>query len=151
MMTMIIAESFCLIFNCMNEFNSKVQVNKIWAKNNKEKTDSEVNNSSIIHKPGEQITDSSIKNETINPAQAKTQNAIESSADSWTEMQKNIEEERKVRNRNTVNVDRKAPIENVLPMPKKHVKKTLDYKYELNEKDMHFDLDLNENNSDYDV
>ena len=48
-------------------------------------------------------------------------------------------------------IDKKAMIENVLPMPKKHVKKVLDYSYEPEPEEMHFDIDLNSSNSHYDV
>lgn len=46
-------------------------------------------------------------------------------------------------------IDRKAPIENVLPMPKKHKPKVLDYAFEPTEDLMHYDVEIE--NDDYDI
>lgn len=45
-------------------------------------------------------------------------------------------------------VDRTAPIENVLPMPKKHVARTFEYAFEPTEDMMHYDVEIE--NDDYD-
>lgn len=41
-------------------------------------------------------------------------------------------------------------IENPLPLPKKHVKKKMDYQYPVEDKDMEFDVDISEND-DFDI
>ncbi len=46
-------------------------------------------------------------------------------------------------------VDRKAPIENVLPMPKKHKPKVLDYAFEPTEDMMHYDVEIENDEYDY--
>ncbi len=46
-------------------------------------------------------------------------------------------------------IDRKAPIENVLPMPKKHKPKVLDYAFEPSEDMMHFDIEIENDEYDY--
>lgn len=46
-------------------------------------------------------------------------------------------------------VDRRALIENVLPMPKKHVPKTLDYAFEPSEEQMHYDIEIENDDYDY--
>ena len=46
-------------------------------------------------------------------------------------------------------IDRRAPIENVLPMPKKHVPKVLDYAFEPEENMMHYDVEIENDDYDY--
>ncbi len=46
-------------------------------------------------------------------------------------------------------IDRRAPIENVLPMPKKHVPKVLDYAFEPAEDMMHYDVEIENDDYDY--
>ncbi len=46
-------------------------------------------------------------------------------------------------------IDRKAPIENVLPMPKKHKPKVLDYAFEPTEDMMHYDIEIENDDYDY--
>ena len=46
-------------------------------------------------------------------------------------------------------IDRKAPIENVLPMPKKHKPKVLDYAFEPTEDLMHYDVEIENDDYDY--
>jgi len=46
-------------------------------------------------------------------------------------------------------IDRKAPIENVLPMPKKHKPKVLEYGFEPSEDMMHFDIEIENDEYDY--
>ena len=48
-------------------------------------------------------------------------------------------------------VNKKDMIENVLPMPKKHVAKVADYSFEPRQEEMHFDVELTDETSDYDV
>lgn len=48
-----------------------------------------------------------------------------------------------------VPIDRKAPIENVLPMPKKHKPKVLDYAFEPTEEMMHYDVEIENDEYDY--
>ena len=48
-----------------------------------------------------------------------------------------------------VPIDRKAPIENVLPMPKKHKPRVLDYAFEPTEDMMHFDVEIENDEYDY--
>lgn len=48
-----------------------------------------------------------------------------------------------------VPIDRKAPIENVLPMPKKHKPKVLDYAFEPSEDMMHYDVEIENDDYDY--
>lgn len=45
--------------------------------------------------------------------------------------------------------DRKAPIENVLPMPKKHKPKVLDYAFNPTEDMMHYDVEIENDEYDY--
>ena len=46
-------------------------------------------------------------------------------------------------------IDKKAPIENVLPMPKKHKPKVLDYAFEPTEDMMHYDVEIENDEYDY--
>lgn len=46
-------------------------------------------------------------------------------------------------------IDRTAPIENVLPMPKKHKPKVLDYAFEPSEDMMHYDIEIENDEYDY--
>ena len=46
-------------------------------------------------------------------------------------------------------IDRKAPIENVLPMPKRHKPKVLDYAFEPTEDLMHYDVEIENDDYDY--
>ena len=46
-------------------------------------------------------------------------------------------------------IDKKAPIENVLPMPKKHKPKVLDYAFEPAEDMMHYDVEIENDEYDY--
>ena len=46
-------------------------------------------------------------------------------------------------------IDRKAPIENVLPMPKKHKPRVFDYAFEPTEDMMHYDVELENDEYDY--
>lgn len=46
-------------------------------------------------------------------------------------------------------IDRKAPIENVLPMPKKHKPRILDYAFEPSEDIMHYDIEIENDEYDY--
>jgi len=48
-----------------------------------------------------------------------------------------------------VPIDRKAPIENVLPMPKKHKPKVLEYAFEPTEDMMHYDIEIEDDDYDY--
>ena len=48
-------------------------------------------------------------------------------------------------------IDKKAPIENVLPLPKRHINKVVEYSYEPSEAEMHYDIELTEETSDYDI
>lgn len=48
-------------------------------------------------------------------------------------------------------IDKKAPIENVLPLPKRHVNKVVEYSYEPSEAEMHYDIELTDETSDYDI
>ena len=47
-------------------------------------------------------------------------------------------------------IDRKAPIENVLPMPKKHEPRTFEYAFEPSEDQMHYDVEVENDDYDYD-
>jgi len=60
-------------------------------------------------------------------------------------------EEKKIVEKSEViaDVDRKAPIENVLPMPKKHKPKVLDYAFEPTEDLMHYDVEIENDDYDY--
>lgn len=62
-----------------------------------------------------------------------------------------LAEERKVAEEpeRIVLIDRKAPIENVLPMPKKHKPKVLDYAFEPTEDMMHYDVEIENDEYDY--
>jgi len=78
----------------------------------------------------------------------------------WTEMQK-IMGEKATENKNevieeisnsteeTLVIDKTAPIENVLPMPKKHTPKVLDYAFEPSEDMMHYDVEIENDEYDY--
>ncbi len=57
---------------------------------------------------------------------------------------KNVEEQGK-----GIVIDRKAPIENVLPMPKKHKPKVLNYAFEPTEDMMHYDVEIENDEYDY--
>ncbi len=46
-------------------------------------------------------------------------------------------------------IDKTAPIENVLPMPKKHVPKVLDYAFEPESEQMHYDVEIENDEYDY--
>jgi len=46
-------------------------------------------------------------------------------------------------------IDRKAPIENVLPMPKKHKPRVFDYAFEPTQEMMHYDIELENDEYDY--
>ncbi len=46
-------------------------------------------------------------------------------------------------------IDKKAPIENVLPMPKKHKPKVFDYAFEPTEDMMHYDIEIENDEYDY--
>lgn len=46
-------------------------------------------------------------------------------------------------------IDKRAPIENVLPMPKKHIPKVLDYAFEPEEDMMHYDVEIENDDYDY--
>jgi len=46
-------------------------------------------------------------------------------------------------------IDKKAPIENVLPMPKKHKPKVLEYGFEPSEELMHYDIEIENDEYDY--
>lgn len=59
--------------------------------------------------------------------------------------EKNIAQEVKV----IAPIDRKAPIENVLPMPKKHKPRILDYAFEPMEDMMHYDIEIENDDYDY--
>ena len=48
-----------------------------------------------------------------------------------------------------VPIDKKAPIENVLPMPKKHKPRVLDYAFEPTEDLMHYDVEFENDDYDY--
>ena len=45
--------------------------------------------------------------------------------------------------------DKTAMIENVLPMPKKHIGRTLDYAFEPSEDMMHYDIEFENDKYDY--
>jgi len=49
----------------------------------------------------------------------------------------------------TLVIDKTAPIENVLPMPKKHTPKVLDYAFEPSEDMMHYDVEIENDEYDY--
>ena len=49
----------------------------------------------------------------------------------------------------SVLIDKKAPIENVLPMPKKHKPKVLEYGFEPSEELMHYDIEIENDEYDY--
>ena len=42
-------------------------------------------------------------------------------------------------------------IENPLPLPKKHEKKQMDYAFEPDESEMHYDIELTEENAKFDI
>ena len=64
--------------------------------------------------------------------------------------EKKEEEQPVVQVQETVaSIDRKAPIENVLPMPKKHKPKVLDYAFEPSEDMMHYDVEIENDEYDY--
>ena len=78
----------------------------------------------------------------------------------WSEMkeimqdnvtdEKNTDAEVKTEIKEEVSViDRTAPIENVLPMPKKHISKVLDYAFEPSEDMMHYDVEIENDEYDY--
>lgn len=58
-------------------------------------------------------------------------------------------EEKKDEEKPSVVIDKKAPIENVLPMPKKHKPKVLDYAFEPTEDMMHYDIEIENDEYDY--
>lgn len=58
------------------------------------------------------------------------------------------EETTTVREESSV-IDKTAPIENVLPMPKKHKPKVLDYAFEPSEDMMHYDVEIENDDYDY--
>ncbi len=60
----------------------------------------------------------------------------------WTQMQAVMEETKEV-------IDKTAMIENVLPMPKKHVPKVIDYAFEPSEEQMHYDIEIENDDYDY--
>lgn len=148
MMSFMIAESFRLSFHFGDQSVPNQPVKKENA--DKNQTDQNIKNTKTNISQNENVQN------TIDEKKKQTKTVIEPTMekninDSWDEIQKDIDKERKQRKQINNNIDKKAPIENVLPMPKKHVKKTLDYNYNPKEKEMHFDVDLNEKNSDYDV
>ena len=46
-------------------------------------------------------------------------------------------------------IDKTAPIENVLPMPKKHTPRVFDYAFEPSEDMMHYDVEIENDEYDY--
>lgn len=60
-----------------------------------------------------------------------------------------VEEKKIVEEPQVTVVDRKAPIENVLPMPKKHKPKVLEYAFEPTEDMMHYDIEIEDDDYDY--
>lgn len=60
-----------------------------------------------------------------------------------------MEEKKIVEELQVTVVDRKALIENVLPMPKKHKPKVLDYAFEPTEDMMHYDIEIENDDYDY--
>lgn len=77
----------------------------------------------------------------------------------WEEMQNVMKEtdkfkgkDEEVQQQEEINVpvvDKKALIENVLPMPKKHTPKVLDYAFEPEEDQMHYDVEVENDEYDY--
>lgn len=60
-----------------------------------------------------------------------------------------VEEKKIVEEPQVTVIDRKAPIENVLPMPKKHKPRVLDYAFEPTEDMMHYDVEIENDDYDY--
>lgn len=82
----------------------------------------------------------------------------------WSEMKEIMQESKSVEKNEVVEnatvkeevvkeempvIDRTAPIENVLPMPKKHKPKVLDYAFEPSEDLMHYDVEIENDEYDY--
>ena len=84
--------------------------------------------------------------------------SVDTSDFDWSEMQKIMKEttteEIKVEEATVVKeeipiIDKTTPIENVLPMPKKHTPRVLDYAFEPTEDQMHYDVEIENDDYDY--
>lgn len=65
-----------------------------------------------------------------------------------TEVMEEVKEAEVVKYEESV-IDKTAPIENVLPMPKKHTPKVLDYAFEPTDDMMHYDVEIENDDYDY--
>lgn len=88
-----------------------------------------------------------INEETFDWEEMKT--VMNASSEVEEETKKVLEETSGVKEEPIPVIDRKALIENVLPMPKKHVPKVLDYAFEPEDNMMHFDVEIENDDYDY--